>query len=65
MMWKKNSVKVGSTMCNNCTHVGHCSVCNAVDGTIRKLIRSDQAYQYHSKIIIMMDCHYRAHGVDL
>ena len=52
-------------MCNNCTHVGCGSVCKAVDGTTRKLIRSDQADQYHNKIIIMMDCHYRAHGVDL
>ena len=51
-------------MCNNCTHVGYGSVCKAVDGTIRKLIRSEQADQCH-KIIIMMDCHYRAHGVDL
>ena len=51
-------------MCNNFTHVAYCSVCKAVDGTIRKLTRSDQANQYHNEIIIMMDCHYRALGVD-
>ena len=32
---------------------------------VRNLIRSDQAHQYHNKIIFMMDCHYRAHRVDL
>ena len=54
-------------LCNNCAHVVYCSVCKAVDGAhfIRNLKRSNQARQYHNKIIIMMDCHYRAHRVDL
>ena len=50
IMWKKNYVKVGSMLCNNCAHVVHCSVCNVVNGTIRKLIRSEQADQYHIKL---------------
>ena len=55
---EKNSVKVGSMLCNNCAHVVYCSVCKAVDGKhfVRNLIRSDQAHQYYNKIVIMMDC---------
>ena len=66
-MEKKISVKVGSLLCSNCAHVVYCSVCKAVNGThfVTNLIRSDQARQDHNKIIIMMDCHYRAHRFDL
>ena len=50
IMWKKNYVKVGSILCNNCAHLVYCSVCNVANGTIRKSIRSDQADQYHIKL---------------
>ena len=56
---------MGSMLCNNCAHVVYFSICKTVDGTQQKVIRSDQAHQYRNKIIIMIDCHYRAHRIDL
>ena len=56
---------MGSMLCNNCAHVVYFSVCKTVDGTQQKVIRSDQAHQYRNKIIIMIDCHYRARRIDL